>query len=567
MKQYGVGLLVVVSFLFSVKLLAEPIDIDAAKIVINGEHVQVMQELAGPVDMAEAMTLYKQGLFYPAREGFLNFGIGAQPVWIHFDVNNSASVSLKKRLSVKTSWLDQLSVYIFHDDLLINSYQLGDGLPFSQRLTSSRYFEVDHGYKPGITSVLLRVETPDPMVLPVYLYDSETAHADEIFESYTYAFVYGILFALAVYNLILYFTLKAQRYFYYTIYLASFLLMNLAYTGHGYQLFWSDSPGWQLWSNPILMVLFAVCGLVFATTFLNTRRLLPRYHRWVVIISLAIVTSILLSLAFNSPVSALLIAFTTAFFYGLIVVLLGAISLYSGNRSAKFFLIASVTHVSTAIITAMTVWGIVPYSTFGFHAVEFGMSVDAILLSIALSDQLRIINKAKLDAERLAMTDHLTGINNRRAFYELVKPLWNTGIRKHRDMSVLIMDIDKFKLINDKHGHAIGDRVIRLLGRTLSENARAGDVIARWGGEEFILFLPETNLYEATEFAERFREMIATQRIMTDKENVMISISLGIAHKADSEMSIDDLIDQADKYLFKAKEAGRNRVCTEYNCG
>jgi diguanylate cyclase (GGDEF)-like protein len=270
--------------------------------------------------------------------------------------------------------------------------------------------------------------------------------------------------------------------------------------------------------------------------------------------------ALLLSIISGSQLGALLVAFTFVLVFSFVMVLLGGLSLYHGNRSAKYFLVASITHVSMSSVTAMTVWGLIPYTTLGYRAIEIAMVIDAILLSIALADQLRIINESKLEAERLAMTDHLTGINNRRAFYERVNPQWNTGQRKQRDMSIILMDIDYFKSINDNYGHPAGDKVLIHLAHTLVDNVRAGDIVARWSGDEFILFLPETSLDEATEIAERFREVIEQSVIETDKGNIRFTSSMGIAHNVIMDISLDDLIKLADMNLYKAKQQGRNQV-------
>lgn len=564
MKYIVLLFFVFTNFGFNTALAKQAIDLSNPEEMVNGQHVLLFEESADVLNLSDALRTHQQDKFYSADKQSLSFGIGSQPVWLQFDVINPNATPLMRRLSIKTSWLDHVSIYILNKQQLLSQAQMGDTRPFDQRSITSRYFEHDHTYSPGITSLFIRIQTPDPMLLPIYIHDIESAHADSIFETYIYAFIYGILFALSIYNLILYFTLRSIRYLFYTLYLVSFLIVNLSYTGHAYQWLWSNSPSWQAWSNPLLMVLFASCGLLFATTFLRTKQTLPRLHKAVLIGSIFTVSALLLSVIFNSPVNALLIAFVSVFVFSSTMILMGSISLLSGNHSAKFFLIASVTHALSAMITAMTVWGIMPYTKLGFHAVEIGMAIDALLLSIALSDQLRINNHAKLTAERLAMIDHLTGINNRRAFYNLVNPIWDTALRNNRDMSILIMDIDKFKKINDRYGHIQGDEVLKKLGNMLIENARSGDIAARWGGEEFIIFLPETKLNDACDIAERLCKMISSFQIKTKTNVLQVTVSIGVTSNNKNDITIDDLIEVADTYLYKAKASGRNQVCSPH---
>ena len=129
-------------------------------------------------------------------------------------------------------------------------------------------------------------------------------------------------------------------------------------------------------------------------------------------------------------------------------------------------------------------------------------------------------------------------------------------------MSLLILDIDGFKSINDSFGHAQGDMVLRHTAKTLLQTARAGDILSRWGGEEFILFMPETELEDAVNVAHRIREKLAAIRFEVNGKPLSFTASFGIAHYTGEIGSLDGLISSADIYLYRAKEQGRNRVAS-----
>jgi diguanylate cyclase (GGDEF)-like protein len=188
------------------------------------------------------------------------------------------------------------------------------------------------------------------------------------------------------------------------------------------------------------------------------------------------------------------------------------------------------------------------------------MAVDATLLALALADQFRIGQEERLRAEQLAHVDPLTGINNRRAFAKLVAPIWSTGQRHHRDMSVMLLDIDRFKAVNDTHGHAVGDKALMQLADLLRRRMRSGDVVARWGGEEFIVFLPETTLAVARLIAERLRTEIAAMQIEGAGARFSLTATFGVAHNDDPKATLENLISVADRHLYQGKELGRNRV-------
>jgi diguanylate cyclase (GGDEF)-like protein len=192
--------------------------------------------------------------------------------------------------------------------------------------------------------------------------------------------------------------------------------------------------------------------------------------------------------------------------------------------------------------------------------VEIGMLLDATLLALALAYQLRMGQEERILAERLAQQDPLTGLNNRRAFYDRTRSLWSQATRHGHHTSVMLLDIDLFKQINDVHGHAHGDKVLKAMANVLKQSIRQGDILARWGGEEFIVFLPETSLQEAAALAERLRTAIAGMRVPYATGETAVTASFGVAQKERGHSTLDALIASADECLYRSKQEGRNRV-------
>lgn len=525
-----------------------------------GRSTSFLQERQGWLDWPAALAALRAGQFSPGDSPVLNFGIGAKPVWIHFAVDNPSAAAVQRRLSVETAWLDHVDVYVLQQGRLVATHRAGDRLPFAQREVASRYFQFDQAFAPGISEVLIRVETPDPMVVPIYLQSPEAAHPRQTQQEMSYGVVYGFLLALMAYNAILYLSLRSSRYLFYAFYLAAFLAMNIAYTGHGYAWLWPGSPNWQQWSNPILMILFGVSGLVFATRFLDLRVYFPRVRKAVIAFCAAFGILLAAAILAGSQKFALLAAFSFAFLFTFLMLLVGVISVYAGQKPARYFLIAAFTAMVGAVLTTLSTWGFIPHTSWTFRAVELGMLADATLLALALGYQFRVGQEQRLRAEQLAQLDPLTGLNNRRAFYDMTAPLWSNGIRHAHDASVMLLDIDLFKKINDTHGHAHGDAVLKALAGVLKQSVRQGDVLARWGGEEFIVFLPETSLHEAIALAERLRAAIAGVRVPCDGGATAMTASVGVAQREDHHPTLDALIASADECLFQSKQQGRNRV-------
>lgn len=161
---------------------------------------------------------------------------------------------------------------------------------------------------------------------------------------------------------------------------------------------------------------------------------------------------------------------------------------------------------------------------------------------------------------RASACDYLTGIANRRTFFEAAELELERWRRFPRPLSVVAIDADFFKQINDTWGHAAGDEVLRNLAQTLSATVREIDVVARLGGEEFAALLPSTDLEGALKLAERFRAAVESQQVMVGSQEIRYTVSIGVA-SMDSEVSgMDQLLKLADSALYAAKKAGRNRV-------
>lgn len=174
------------------------------------------------------------------------------------------------------------------------------------------------------------------------------------------------------------------------------------------------------------------------------------------------------------------------------------------------------------------------------------------------------LRETSAELERLAKVDPLTGVLNRRALFERLGAEFRRSIRYSRPLTVVMVDIDHFKLLNDRFGHATGDAVLARCAREMASNLRESDVIGRYGGEEFAVFLPETTLADGTFVAEKLR--LAVERLSFDAPDggakpVRVTVSAGVASIPDLATPDEQaLVNRADQALYSAKRAGRNQV-------
>jgi two-component system cell cycle response regulator len=190
-----------------------------------------------------------------------------------------------------------------------------------------------------------------------------------------------------------------------------------------------------------------------------------------------------------------------------------------------------------------------------FEPAELVARVAAALHVKRLQDQLREHNAA---LERLSRTDALTGLFNRRHLEEELAHAFTGALRHHDPLAVLLLDIDHFKSVNDTYGHPAGDAVLCVFAQRLCDQLRAGDIAGRWGGEEFLVILPRTDLAGAMRVAERVRRATEAAPVTTNGSSIGLTVSGGCALGPGT--SVDALMRAVDAQLYAAKAAGRNRV-------
>lgn len=235
----------------------------------------------------------------------------------------------------------------------------------------------------------------------------------------------------------------------------------------------------------------------------------------------------------------------------------GAPRLVAFGTIPRFDLLAA---VSTSYASIYGGW---EWRAVAMGAVMFGVCFLALMLAVALRQELKRRMRAEAHLATLAITDPLTGLANRRRFDEVLEREWRRTGRTGSSLALLMIDADRFKELNDMFGHLRGDEVLRSLARIIAQNVReTEDLAARYGGEEFAVILPDVDQDEAFRVAERIRERTGQERIQASRSlswDLSVSIGVAFARPALSAQAID-LIETADRALYAAKNGGRDRV-------
>ncbi len=286
----------------------------------------------------------------------------------------------------------------------------------------------------------------------------------------------------------------------------------------------------------------------------------------------------------------------------LVVLPAGIVCAWRRYRPAYWFVTAWGLFLIGIFATGLTLAGLIPYQFITANAMQFGAALEVLLLSLALADRISSLRAekelAQAEANRnlrclneyleslsqartseltaanqalevknhiltdIAKYDGLTGLLNHASFMALLSAQVEEAHRYTYPLSLMMVDIDHFKRINDNYGHQFGDSDLAAIAKVLAQGMRVSDEAARYGGEEFALILPHTELEAALRLAERLR--LAVMAIRLDgADELILSASFGVAviPETDTGMTPDQLIRDADNALYRAKHEGRNRVC------
>ena len=548
------------ALLWSVVMHAAAVPLGSIGTSAVGHHAFVLIEQGDALTPQAALALQREGRFEASATAVPKFGIGARPVWLHLAVDNRDPAAQRRQLVVGVPWIDRLDVYLMRGDTVVAQFAAGDGAAGLQSPTGSLGFQFDHAFEPGVTEVLVRAASPDPLLLPLRLLAPDAALTAQRTHDYGYGLLYGYLLALIAYNAMLYVGLRDRSQRDYVLYVGSFVLLSLAYSGHGQIWLWPGQPELQRYAILVLMVLFGCMGLRFAGSFLGLAKSLPRLHRAATALALGGALAMAVCVVFALQAAAAVVAFVFMLAFTLTMVWIGVVSVRHDRIAAPYFLFGALIAMAGTAITTLAVWHGLPYSGWTLHAAEIGVALDGTVLAMALAYRMRRIRGERLRAEYLATIDPLTGLRNRRAFAADTAGPWSTAVRGQRPLAVIVLDLDHFKAINDHWGHAAGDAVLVAVARILERGSRTGDVVARWGGEEFIVLMPETSLTQACALGERLISDIRAAEVVHDGERLALNASVGAAERGE-HASLEVLIGEADRRMYEAKRGGRGRVC------
>lgn len=435
-------------------------------------------------------------------------------------------------------------------------------------------------------TLLLRVETDGAVAVPLRLWREPAWNDHSIAAHLIFGAYYGLICAMLVYNFAIFLFTRDIAYLYYVLSVATTGMFLLALNGFAGLVLWPGMPEFGLALTAALLHAGLLAATRFARTFLALGHHAPRMDRLLRAAEILLAAAAVLALF--APYAVMIRLGSAATLVLAVAVLAATVLAWSdGARQARFFMLAWIAIIVGGSLHALNAFGLIPVVAVTRHAFQAGSALEVILLSTALADRLRILRQDNERIQREAREglernveertrelysvldrlressrrDGLTGIYNREHFDDAFEREWLRAARAGRPLTLMLIDIDHFKAVNDTHGHLFGDKVLRHVAALIrAEAAARTDLVARYGGEEFAVLLPGVAAREAGALAERVRRVVGETRFASGDTSIGLTISIGI-ETAHPGAGLDGavVLQRADTALYLAKANGRDR--------
>ena len=467
-------------------------------------------------------------------------------------------------LAMSTTGLREVE---FHGPFDVAGAPLGEvvrtGLdrPWASRpLQSERYAFRVRLNAPGQYTAYLRVvsKTSQPLTLTAFdLPDHMASRQDKrLFDGVTY----GILLTLLVYNLALAASFRDRTYVHYVLASAAALMTLVSFNGHGARYLFPDWPAAIEASYVVFPSLWILFGALFAHSFLNLASRAPWFARLNLLTMALSGVALFFGLRGDITMAQRLNEVLSLAGMG-IVFTAGLLVLTRGYRPAAWYISGQMLLFSAVLTVVLVNWGQLDWPFVLASGLQIGVAAELVVFAIALGSRVRLLkhesSRLETHAATLAQearTDPLTGLWNRTGLALRAQEL----LDRPGSHALMLMDLDRFKPVNDVHGHAAGDAVLVQVAQRLTQAVREGDAVARLGGDEFVILFADAPSHAALE--ERAQRLQAALRQPIDigsGQAVDIDSSVGVATSPQDGRTLEQLLMTADAALYRAKEAGR----------
>ena len=568
--------------------------------------VRVLEDPSGRLGIAEIRSAALEERFSSIPgAGDLNWGFTRSALWLRLEFRAQGTQPQPALLQLAYPQLDRVDFHAVERGQPVHLVS-GDLLSFSARPWQHRHIVFPLQLEPGAAqTVYLRVVSRGSLTMPLTLWSPQALqHHDQTVYA-AHSLYFGILLALGIYNLLLFASVRDSLHLAYVANLATFATGMLGVLGFGHQFLWPELP--QL-ADKIPLLGFSLYGffaMSYVRAFLDTRTWTPRWDRALASLALLFLVVAACDLFTDTRVFVMAIA-AMAPLAALASLVVGLLALRQDQPGAKIYVFASLTYQIGFVAYGLRMVDLVPTNVVTSYAIQWGSVVEMMLLSFALAERLQTLRRAKeqaqaevlqarkavvdalVDAEkrletriaertaelaqanerlresqlelsRLALHDGLTGLANRAHLQEHLQLAVARSRRTGSGCGILMIDLDGFKLVNDTHGHGVGDALLSEVARRLRTQVRASDLVARVGGDEFVVvFEPAESQDMAHAIGVKLVAALGQPYIVADR-SFTIGASIGIALAPIHSTEPHRLLELADLAMYEAKRMGKGR--------
>ena len=538
------------------------------------------------------VTGEKQKDFQSVSEISNSFGFSKSAYWVFFSLHMSPDLQDSPLLQLQYPLIDNITLFIPDGSGGYTQNVTGDALRFVKRDVKHRTYLFSLPRHKGETrDYYMRLQTEGSTLIPLAIWKAETFIEEMDGSNILLGAYYGVLLLLLLAAFVSYLKIGDNVFLFYGLYLLSYFLLQFSLDGLSYQYLWPNLSWFTSRATAAFIGLVVVCATLFTGSFLQVwSNRHPRVKNLFYVLIAWGAVGALLSL-FGNYAFAVKFSAASGLFLPPVVLIAIVSSLAIGYKPARYFLVGWCVFLLGVFVEGLLYLGLIPHNIFNVNAMQIGSAFVVILLGYALMDRIELLRiekeKAVVQANEyllqlneklellvdkrtktlqlknkklreIAVQDSMTGLLNHKASLDFLRLRKSSAQRYGKNLAVIMLDIDRFKVINDRFGHPAGDKVIIAITATLKGTLRESDGCGRYGGEEFLLILPESGVQDVCFLAERIRLKIEELRI-PEIDNLPVTASLGIA-VFDPSNPDENLIGIADKALYEAKHSGRNQV-------
>ncbi|MDF2565235.1 MAG: periplasmic/7TM domain sensor diguanylate cyclase [Massilibacillus sp.] len=530
---------------------------------------ETFEDVNGVYDFATISSPAFSEQFQLYKQDAISLGISKSVYWIRFvlPTNDNSQIDAKQLLELSNPSISKIDLYLpvvnssDMDNLQYLEKHVGAERPSTNRdiWDTSWVFDIPQQYAQG-QYIYLKLESISTLRLPILVWQENSFFKKIFIENIGYGIFYGVLIAVFLYNLFIVFVLRDKTYLFYVLYI--FFMFIYQFNAHGHLKLWLNIE-YSLYNALFWICLSAgfIFSILFTASFLQVH---DDEAVWSKIIKMLLVTAIIQGIlgAFGYSILANKIANCLGIIEPSLFMALAIFRICQGFHPAIFYLLAW-----GILSLGILVWILSSYRIMAENVLMFTTASEAILLSLALSDRFKTLRLKELVLTRnihyyrdLSLTDELTGLYNRRYLKKKMQQEISRAVQEEKSMALIVIDIDLFKKYNDTYGHWQGDQVLIRFSEVLLNILDGTQTAFRFGGEEFVVLLPNAFYDDATVIAERIRSHFAAEEFVpVEDSSVHVTISAGfsILKLSDTE---EILFERADKALYQAKKSGRNKV-------